>query len=99
MGGLMSLPMITEQPVTSIGDTDTGEGWIVTVFDNDVNTFDEVVTVLIRATACTIEEAQIETWEIDNLGKSVVHQGGKDECCRSAGIIAEIGIRVEVSQE
>jgi len=71
----------------------------VTVFDNDHNTFVEVVDVLIRATSCTVEEAEIETWEIDELGRSVVHHGCETECRRSAAIIAEIGIRVEVSQE
>ena len=95
----MSAPQITDLPVTSDADTSGGECWIVTVFDNDHNTFDEVVDVLIRATSCTVEEAEIETWEIDQLGKSVVHQGRRDECEQSASIIAQIGIRVEVSQE
>ena len=81
------------------GATNFDGGWIVTVFDNDRNTFDEVVDVLMRATACSLEEAEIETWEVDQLGKSVVHHGGESECRRSAGIISEIGIRVEVSQE
>jgi len=73
--------------------------WIVTVFNNEQNTFDEVVDILIRATGCTAEEAEIETWEVDNLGKSVVHQSSQDECEKVAEIIREIGIRVEVSCE
>jgi len=76
-----------------------GEGWIVIVYDNDKNTWDEVMDVLQRATGCTAEEAYIETWEVDNLGKSVVHHGGQEECERAAGIIRSIGIRVEVVEE
>ena len=76
-----------------------GSGWIVIVYDNDVNTWQQVVGILQKATACTQEEAEIETWEIDNLGKSVVHHGGQEECNRAAGIIRTIGIRVEVVEE
>ena len=76
-----------------------GSGWIVIVFNNEVNTWDEVVMVLQKATGCTQEEADIETWEIDTLGKSVVHHGGQEECERAAGIIRTIGIQVEVVEE
>ena len=75
------------------------EGYIVIVYDNDKNTWDEVVMILQKATGCTQQEAEIETWEVDNLGKSVVHHGGQEECNRAAGIIRTIGIRVEVVEE
>ena len=76
-----------------------GSGYIVIVYDNDKNTYDQVVGILMKATACTLEEAQIETWEVDNLGKSVVHHGGQEECERAASIIRTIGIRVEVVED
>ena len=76
-----------------------GSGYLVIVYDNDKNTWDQVTTILQKATGCTLEEAEIETWEVDNLGKSVVHHGGKEECNRAAGIIRTIGIRVEVVEE
>lgn len=74
-----------------------GEGWIVTVFNNDVNTYDEVMTVLMVATCCTSEEAYIEAWEIDHYGKCVVHQACETECRKAADVICKIGIRVEVT--
>ena len=76
-----------------------GSGFIVIVYDNNKNTWDEVTAILQKATACTKQQAEIETWEIDRLGKSVVHHGGKEECSRAAGIIRTIGIRVEVVEE
>jgi ATP-dependent Clp protease adapter protein ClpS len=88
-------PDLEEQDTTRGG----GQGWIVIVYDNNHNTWDEVVGILRQATACTEEEANIETWEIDNLGKSVVHHGSQEECQRAAGIIRTIGIRVEVVEE
>jgi ATP-dependent Clp protease adapter protein ClpS len=75
------------------------DGYIVIVYNNEHNTYEEVMDILMRATACTAEEAWIETWEVDHLGKSVVHHGGADECEGAASIIRTIGIRVEVRQE
>lgn len=76
-----------------------GNGFIVIVYDNDYNTWNEVTSILQKATGCTLEEAEIETWEVDTLGKSVVHHGSREECDRAAGIIRTIGIRVEVVEE
>lgn len=77
----------------------SGGGWIVTVYNNDRNTWEEVVDILRKATSCSFEEAHTETWEIDNLGHSVVHHGSESECNRAAGIIETIGIEVKVSEE
>jgi len=88
-------PELEDQPVDRSG----GEGYIVIVYDNDRNTWDQVMSILQKATGCTAEEAYIETWEVDHLGKSVVHHGSKAECDRAAGIIRTIGIRVEVVEE
>lgn len=90
-------PEVFDRP--DVGDTKGSGGWIVTVFDNDVNTVDEVVVILIVATQCPLEEAQMEMWEIHNLGRSVVHHGGREECERVAKVIREIGIRVTVTEE
>ena len=73
-------------------------GWIVTVYNNEVNTYDEVIMILMVATGCSMDEAYMETWEIDRLGKSVVHHAAKEECEQAASIITKIGIRVQVSQ-
>jgi ATP-dependent Clp protease adapter protein ClpS len=90
-------PKIFDRP--DVGDTMGGHGWIVTVFDNDHNTADQVVGILLVATSCSIEEAEMETWEIHHLGRSVVHHGRKEECETAADIIREIGIRVTVTEE
>ena len=75
------------------------EGWIVIIYDNDFNTWDQVVNILCRATSCTTEEANIETWEVHNLGKSVVHHGSQEDSQRVANTIRTIGMRVEVIEE
>ena len=97
------MSIITERPDTDYSLEDLFktdyESWIVVVYDNNHNSFDEVIHILMVATACTLEEASIETWEIDHLGKSVVHHGGREECERVADIIRTIGVRVEVVEE
>lgn len=96
----MSNPSIIENPHASeLDSTSTFGGWVVTVFNNDHNTWDEVIQILILATGCDFEEAELETWEIDHLGRSVVHHGEKEECDDAAAVIAQIGIEVRVSKE
>jgi ATP-dependent Clp protease adaptor protein ClpS len=73
--------------------------WMVTVYDNPHNTYEEVISILMIATGCNEEEAAIETWEIDHLGQSVVHRASEDTCEATASTIMKIGIRAEVSQE
>jgi hypothetical protein len=96
---VFSSPGTIEAPEVRQSDPTSGGSWIVTVFDSDVNTYEQVMTVLMLATRCTAEEAYIEAWEIDHLGSCVVHHGGEEECREAGEIIATIGIRVEVSKD
>ena len=97
---MAAVPETIERPdLDSLNQTKKSEGWIVTVFNNEVNTYEQVITILTIATHCSSEEAEMEAWEIDNLGRSVVHHGAEKECLRASEIIATIGIKVEVSQE
>jgi ATP-dependent Clp protease adapter protein ClpS len=100
MGRLMAKPGIVIEPDIHQSDSASRtDGWIVTVFNNEYNTYDEVMAILLIATRCTPDEAYIETWEIDHMGKSVVHSGAENVCREVAAIIEKIGIHVEVSQE
>jgi ATP-dependent Clp protease adapter protein ClpS len=97
----MSQPGILDRPESDTSYQSSGKGdrgWIVTVYDNDINTIEEVVHILLVATACDIQEAEIETWEIHNLGKSVVHVSDQEECQQVAAVITQIGIDVRVSK-
>jgi ATP-dependent Clp protease adaptor protein ClpS len=89
------LPDLEEQETSRGGE----EGWVVVVFNNEHNTYLEVISILMQATGCTLEEAEIETWEVDHLGQSTVHHGGQEECERVAAVIRTIGIQVEVKEE
>ncbi len=95
----MSLTIQLLPDIQEHGPGTGGDHFIVIVYNNNHNTWDEVVGVLMRATACSEKEAEIETWEVDNLGKSVVHHGEQEECERAAAVIRTIGIEVEVKEE
>jgi ATP-dependent Clp protease adapter protein ClpS len=95
----MSAPGIIERPEVDDGSISTGPHFVVTVYDNDTNTVEQVLLILMAATGCPFEEAEMETWEIHNLGKSVVHYGDKPECQSAAAIISQIGIKVTVTEE
>jgi hypothetical protein len=91
---LVELPELDYEPLRQ-----DSPGWIVTVFDNDENTYEQVMAILMIATGCTAEEAYMEAWEIDHMGKSVVHHAAEDECREAADVISKIGIKVLVTEE
>lgn len=90
-------PVLTiEAPQREASTQDSrGDGWEVMVYNNDTNTYEEVIMVLMLATDCDVEEAYIEAWEIDHYGKCVVHLADESDCRSAAEIIATIGIQVE----
>ncbi len=93
-------PGTIERPELSPVELDsTGEKWIVTVYNNESNTYEEVMTILMIATNCDADEAYMETWEIDHLGRSVVHRGDELDCSRVATVIGTIGIHVEAGPD
>ena len=72
---------------------------MVVIYNNDHNDMDEVVSILMTATDCSQEEAEIETWESDHYGKAAVHYASKQECDRVAEVIRTIGVRTDVVRE
>jgi ATP-dependent Clp protease adapter protein ClpS len=73
--------------------------WMVIMFDNPINTMDEVVDVLMLATGCDCEEATIEMWEAHLRGKAPVHFASAEECRKVAKTISRIGVQTEVAPE
>lgn len=84
---------------TSIDDSSAVGRWMVVIYDNEHNTVDEVVMILIRATKCSHEEAAIETWEAHHHGKAAVHFDTKEICNHVAQVISSIGVQTEVCKE
>ena len=90
---------IKEEETPSSGGTGGAGGWIVTVYNDEDHSYKQVIDILMKATGCGLEEAQIETSEVDMLGKSVVHLAGEEECKKVAEIIGSIGLQVEATPD
>ena len=73
-------------PVDDLDEDDRigGSGYIVIVYDNDKNTWDEVVMILQKATGCTQEEAENrnvgsgQSWQIGGASRRAggLREGG-----------------------
>jgi len=92
----MSRPIL--EPDIEVRSAGSGR-WMVLIYNNDTNSMDEVIEVLILATGCDVEEAAIETWEAHHYGKAPVHFAAKSDCDEVARIISTIGVRTEVALE
>jgi len=92
MSRAMVVPEIVESGVL------TGR-WMVVLFNDDVTPFDSVVTVLMRSTGCSTEEAFMETWEAETYGRAPVHFADRTECEIVAAMISSIGVRTQVRPE
>jgi hypothetical protein len=89
---------ILHPEISDAGPKNRGR-WMVMIFNNERNSIDEVIDVLMRATMCTKEEAVIETWEAHTYGKASVHFSNRRDCVEVAGIIADVGVKTEVCPE
>jgi ATP-dependent Clp protease adaptor protein ClpS len=96
----MSLAPSLPKPADPANSNRNGQSrWMVTIYNNDHNTVGEVIGILMRATHCNREEAEVETWEAHHLGKAPVHFAERSECESAAWIISTIGVRTEVTPE
>ncbi|MBS1717811.1 MAG: ATP-dependent Clp protease adaptor ClpS [Armatimonadetes bacterium] len=77
----------------------TSGRYMVTIFNNDDNSIEEVVGILMEATRCSQQEAAMETWEAHHFGKAPVHFASRQECEKIALKISTIGVATSVDPE
>lgn len=87
----------TELPRVKPPETNQGDHCVI-IFNNETNSFDEVIHILQVATGCTLQEATMETWEAHHRGQAYVHFADRPECERVAAIIRSIGVRAVVEE-
>ena len=72
----------------------------VVVHNNDFNTFDEVIKILMKAVpGITLEQAIAYTYEIHNTGAAVPYTGPQERAEAVAAVIRTIGIKVTVERD
>ncbi len=70
--------------------------WRVILYNDDVHTFDEVIMQLIKATGCTVNQAEAYAWTVHTHGKAAVFEGTFEECFRVQGVLREIQLVTEI---
>jgi ATP-dependent Clp protease adaptor protein ClpS len=68
----------------------------VILFNDEIHTFDEVITQLIKATGCNTANAEALAWEVHTNGKAVVYSGEMVRCMEVSGILEEIKLMTQI---
>lgn len=77
-------------------DTITGLGSRVILFNDDLHSFEEVISQIVKAIKCSFEEARYKTFEVHTKGKAVVYSGELAECLRVSGVLEEILLHTQI---
>jgi ATP-dependent Clp protease adapter protein ClpS len=87
-----------------LAEEETGERtgvpppWLTTLWNCDCHTFEQVASQLGKAIGCSYEEGMAIARRVHEDGRAVVRVGPRPECERVARVLAEIGLRVTVSE-
>ncbi len=73
-----------------------GEPWRVILFNDEVHTFDEVILQLVKATGCSLSQAEALAWKVHMQGKAAVYEGPFEDCFRVQAVLGEIGLITEL---
>lgn len=77
-------------------DVLTGEPAKVILYNDQIHTFDEVISQLIKALRCSTQKAESLTWEVHNTGKSMVFEGPMNKCLRISAVLEEIALHTQI---
>lgn len=68
----------------------------VILFNDDFHTFDEVIFQLMKATGCSLQEAEGLAFEVDSSGRAYVFEGEMSRCLNVSSILEEIELNTEI---
>lgn len=74
----------------------TGGHFRVTILDNNVNTYEQVIAICMKALGISYEEGFEIALAVDNNGRATVFEGAEEEAAQVASVIRTIGIEVLV---
>ena len=68
----------------------------VILYNDDWHSFEEVITQLMKATACTFEQARDYAFEVHVKGQSVVFNGSMTNCLKVSSVLEEIALLTQI---
>jgi ATP-dependent Clp protease adapter protein ClpS len=74
----------------------TNEPAKVILFNDEVHTFEEVITQIIKAIHCAREKAEVLTWEVHNNGRAIVYAGEMIRCVEVSAVLEEIQLMTQI---
>jgi len=86
----------TEEDVETLMIDDITFGNRVLLFNDEIHTFDEVITQIIKAVHCDFDRAEQLTLEVHNNGKAVVFEGEMFECIKVSSVLEEIALHTQI---
>ena len=88
-------PLIEQEKEQGV-DVQVQEPAKVILFNDEVHTFDEVITQIIKATGYDLAKAEALTWEVHNTGKALVYEGEIAKCMQVSGVLEEIELMTQI---
>ena len=83
--------------VTEVTDgTETDQPYKVILFNDEVHTFEEVITQLQKAIRCSREKGEALAWEVHTRGKACVYTGTMNVCLRVSAVLEEIALHTQI---
>ncbi len=76
--------------------TEIGLASRVILYNDEIHTYDEVITQIRKATRCSLQKAEILTIEVDTQGKAIVYDGEITDCIRVSAILEEIELHTQI---
>lgn len=70
--------------------------WRLILYDDDIHTFEEVISQLIKALGCSQAKAEEITYKVHFDGKAIVYEGTFEECLRINSVLLEIQLITEI---
>ncbi|MBN1301426.1 MAG: ATP-dependent Clp protease adaptor ClpS [Melioribacteraceae bacterium] len=77
-------------------ETEIGLPFDVILYNDDIHTFEEVISQLIKAIRCSFEKARDLTFEVHVKGKALVYTGDLKECLKVSSILQEIALHTQI---
>ena len=68
----------------------------VILYNDEIHTFDEVISQLMKATGCSIVVAREFAFEVDSRGLACVYEGEMTECLKVSSVLEEIALHTEI---
>lgn len=88
-----------KEPETDVKEQEVDRSdspWSVILYNDDVHTFDEVISQLIKATGCTMQRAKELTLQVHHKGKATVYEDQLEPCLKVQAVLQEIQLMTEI---